>query len=179
MFLSLSLKTTAHERMHAMCKGYGMSMQDLEPVSQGSLSQVYSSLIPQVAFQITFSSIAASAAQPSQVKNVLYPISVCTGIPHGAPKCFCPIRLAHAQCFRLAHNTFPFQGQEVDASEGAAGVYAADAFRQHVSLRPQHALQVAQLSSAVTAALEAATAPVQVNVTVTPAGQGSSPARRR
>ncbi len=44
-----------------------MSLQDLQPVSQASLSQVYSSLIPQVAFQITFSSIAASVAQPSQV----------------------------------------------------------------------------------------------------------------
>ena len=44
------------------------ALQDLQPVSQSSLSQVYSSLIPQVAFQITFSSIAASAAQASQVQ---------------------------------------------------------------------------------------------------------------
>ena len=36
-------------------------------MSQTSLSQVYRILIPQVAFQLTFSSIAASAVQPSQV----------------------------------------------------------------------------------------------------------------
>ena len=43
-------------------------MQDLQAVSQASLSQVYSSLIPQVAFQISFPSITASAAQASQVQ---------------------------------------------------------------------------------------------------------------
>lgn len=43
-------------------------LQDLQAVSQSSLSQVYSSLIPQVAFQISFDSIAASTAQVSQVR---------------------------------------------------------------------------------------------------------------
>ena len=61
----------------------------------------------------------------------------------------------------------------------AGSAYAQYVTRQHVPPKPQRAVQVAQLSSAVTTALEAATAPVEVNVTVTQAGQGSSPARRR
>ena len=37
-------------------------------MSKASLSQVYSSLIPQLAFQISFSSIAATVAEAAQVR---------------------------------------------------------------------------------------------------------------
>ena len=75
-----------------------MSMQDLQPVSQGSLSQVYSSLIPQVAFQITFSSIAASAAQPSQVKLP----HLCSVSSYGLPK-YCRPFSQHMMTIRHAY----------------------------------------------------------------------------
>ena len=48
-------------------RGLAVPLQGLQAVTQPSLGQAGSSASPQVAFQVSFSSITAAAAQPTQV----------------------------------------------------------------------------------------------------------------
>ena len=56
-----------HLRKTSSTSRVGVSVQGLQAVTQPSSGQASSSASPQVSFQVSFSSITATAAQPSQV----------------------------------------------------------------------------------------------------------------
>ena len=142
-------------------------------VTQPSSGQAFSGASPQVSFQVSFSSITAAAAQPSQV------ISTSSKAGRAAPWQACSDSLHASRQEIIAVQTPLLTGIAVTLlCAGETGGTASLHCTKAQSDILECLLQVAQISDALTSAVQTASMPVQVNVTVAKVGSTPSSHRR-